>query len=298
MDYLKLYKKRVSSSGKSGLSARMNDSVNQADSNITQVAGHEDAVLNGDEKIDIVVETTKSALNKYLHLRPSSKVRSGDYISYVNDIGEVETYIVRQVNRGKINPIADAFLCNQVINFKGLKEPIPCYLNNSTYGSKGLSDIEKGNEMDSKTKIYVQRSVWTDKFDLGKRIMFNNRFVYKISEFEDTVWAGMYVIVCQRDESNVMDDFENNIAWNDEYANDDNVENEITINGSERIKIGVSETYTSNSPVEWCIDGLDSVSIIEQTETTIVLKGVKQNWVTLSALSKDETKTLDIMVYK
>lgn len=298
MDYLKLYKKRVSNSGSSGSNARMNDSLDSAEKNITQTVGHKMAILNNQREIDIVVETTKSALNKLLHLRPSEKVKSGDYIAYKNEIDEDEIYIVRQVNRGKINPIADAFLCNQTINFKGLEKPIPCHLNNTTYGSKGLSDIEKGSEMDSKTKIYVQRSIWTDKFDLGKRIMFNNRFVYRISEFEDTVWNGMYVIVCQRDEGNVMDDYENNIAWNDEYSEDGDIESEIAINGIDSIKIGRTETYTCNENIEWHVDDELSVEVVSKTETEIVLKGLKQNWVTLSATKNNATKSIDIMIYK
>lgn len=296
MSYLDLYKKRMLATGVSGMDARMNESIFASEVFFTQTAGYKRATLNFETEIDIVVESTLTPLEKKMHLRPSSEVNSGDYISYGG-----RTYIIRSVNYDKITPIAQAFFCNQTFRLPNVKEPILCYSNSTTYGNKGTVDVNSFSQLDSKTKIYVRKTDATNNIVLGTRIMFNNKYVYKITECDDVVFPGMFIMVAQREEGLVMDDYENNLAYND----DDKIKippvsnEEIPIIGLDRVKIGEEVTFVTESDVVWEIDGNEDVEIVKQNRRSITLIGIAPTWIVLF-VSKDGVPRgkKEVMIYQ
>lgn len=297
MSYLELYKKRMGGSKASVHDVRETAAKNTANRNFISAQGYFPArVKEVDEElkdIDIIVRSGTSELQKYIMLRPDTTVKTGSYISYNDKI-----YIVKEVNVDVMLPKADCYLCNQKLNFRGVDYPIPCYTNSTTYGSKGILDQDKFYELDSKTKIYIQRNDITDKMYVGQRIMFANRYVYKITEMDDLVFPNLYIIVAQRDESMPMDDFENNIAWNTHDTPTISEETEPSeIVGDERFKLHESRTYTINQSVTWEIDDTTIVATSNMTETSIELLGIKRGWVTLTATtSEGQSYEKDIMI--
>lgn len=301
MSYLDVYKKRVRGQGESILEARTNAGKLYANRNFTNAHGYNKAIIYtsyADEgsDIDVIVESLNSELEKDLIFRPDTKVGTGAYITY-ND----KFYIIREVDEDQITPKATAFLCNRHINLKGVEKNIPCYTNSTTYGSKGILDQGKFYELDSKTKIYVQLNEVTKTIKIGQRVMFANRYVYKITEIDDLVFPNMLTIVAERDETLPMDDFENNLAWNSDNNGEKPKQVSRTLGnkivGNEKIKFNKSDVYTINKPVAWSIDDETIATIVSKTETKVELRGIKRGWVTLTATDNGGVQcSLDIMV--
>ena len=274
-----------------------------ANRNFTLTEGYFPATLKEREseavEIDVAVRSGTSELQKYIFFRPDTRVKTGSYISY-ND----KTYIVREVNIDVNTPKGDCYYCNQAISFKGLDEDIPCYSNSTTYGSKGILDQNKFYELDSKTKVYIQRNKHTETLRIGQRIMFANEYVYKITEIDDLVFKGMYTIVCQRDEILPMDDFENNIAYNEFQTEVDKPEtpspDNVDITGETKIKIGNEYTYTLTQAVEgcqWLIDDESIATIVSASDDSVTIAGAVTGWITLSVTQGDIVLAeMDILV--
>lgn len=303
MSYLEIYKKRMSGTKTQAHDKRHETAKHIANRNFTLTEGYFPATLKEREseavEIDVAVRSGTSELQKYIFFRPDTRVKTGSYISY-ND----KTYIVREVNIDVNTPKGDCYYCNQAISFKGLDEDIPCYSNSTTYGSKGILDQNKFYELDSKTKVYIQRNKHTETLRIGQRIMFANEYVYKITEIDDLVFKGMYTIVCQRDEILPMDDFENNIAYNEFQTEVDKPEtpspDNVDITGETKIKIGNEYTYTLTQAVEgcqWLIDDESIATIVSASDDSVTIAGAVTGWITLSATQGDIVLAeMDILV--
>ena len=304
MSYLDIYKKRMTKDGTSLLEARTNAGKRQANHSFTHAHGYHKAKVYkfyGDEgeDIDIVVNATTSGLEKNIMFRPDTSIPVGSYISYSE-----KSYIIREFDTDQITPKALAFLCNRYINFRGCAESIPCYTNSTTYGSKGILDQNKFYELDSKTKVYIQKNDLTDTLRVGQRIMFDHRYVYKITEVDDLVYDGMYIIICQRDEVLPMDDFDNNLAYNQYEQEVNSVAmarmHKTEINGDTRLKIGDSKVYTilANNG-SWRVDD-ESIATLRFEGNTATLTGNSTGWVTLSYIGIDGSlvASIDILCAK
>lgn len=280
------------------LEARTNAGKRQINHNFTNAQGYYKAKiyeLYGEEgkELDIVVKSTTSGLEKHILLRPDTHIPVGAYISY-----NKKNYIVRELDTDQITPKALAFLCNRELNFKGVEYAIPCYTNSTTYGSKGILDQDKFYELDSKTKIFIQSNPITQKLEIGQRVMFANKYVYKITEIDDLVFPNMLTIVAQRDEALPMDDFENNLAWNTYDATTEKKDSRtFAITGGDKFKLHETHTYTFPTSVQWKIDDPTIATIVEQSNQFVKLQGIKRGWVTLSAVfSEDKIYTKEIMI--
>lgn len=306
MSYLKLYRKRLNRDGNNIREKRLNDSKNALDRNFVAMNGYRECTLlehmnfttetRESVPFEIVVKSETDELKKTFLLRPNTTVSNGSYISF-----EGRTYIIKETNIDPILPTSSAYLCNREIKLHKDDDPIPCYTNSTTYGSKGILDQEKFYELDSKTKIFIQRNEVTENMCIGQRIMFGSRYVYKITEMDDLVYPQMFICVAQREENVPMDDFENNVAWNSyEKPTPPNTEDDDTIveiTGVSKIKLGETFTYGSNLDVVWDVDDPTIATITHFTNNAVELMGIKRGWVTLTATTVDEVVSeLNIMI--
>ena len=300
MSYFETYKKHLAKQGTTVLEARTNTAKREINRTFSLTHGYNKATLQEDYTkeavdIDIVIKSDNSELEKTILFRPDTKVRVGSYVEVNNKI-----YILRELDEDQLSPKGMCFYCNRHINLKGIDKPLYCYTNSTTYGSKGILDQDKFYELDSKTKIYIQRNQYTDTIKIGQRIMFANKYVYKITELDDLVFPNLIVCVAQRDETMPMDDFENNLAWNayeDIVVGDNDEETLSEIIGEEKVKLNETGTYTINKSVDWEIDDLTIATMSSKTDTSIRIKGIKRGWITLKAT--DQTGTTyekDIMI--
>ncbi len=306
MSYLKLYRKKLNRDGNNIREKRLNDSKNTLSRNFATMNGYRECTLlehmnfttetRESVPFEIVAKSETDELKKTFLLRPNTTVSNGSYISF-----EGRTYIIKETNIDPILPTSSAYLCNREIKLHKDDDPIPCYTNSTTYGSKGILDQEKFYELDSKTKIFIQRNEVTEDMYIGQRVMFGSRYVYKITEMDDLVYPQMFICVAQRDENVPMDDFENNVAWNSyEKPTPPNTEDDDTIveiTGVSKIKLGETFTYESNLDVEWSVDDPTIATITHFTNNTVEVIGIKRGWVTLTATTVDEAVSeLNIMI--
>ncbi len=289
MSYLELYKKRIAKKGTTVREYRENMGDTVTNLNFELTNGYKKGVIGevgASEKqdVDFITRNISGELQKYFLFRPKTKINVGAYISY----GDNRVYIMRDIEQDTITPTARGFYCNQRLNFKGVENPIPCWASNSTYGSKGVSDVEKFLVLDAKLKVYIQCNKHTDKLKIGTRIMFANKYVFRITEMDNIVFgSGMYVLVCQRDELMPMDNLEQNIAWN-EYEEHEEPNIGLEIIGDNKMTVGDTELFESNVNVTWEIDDSSVAHIIEAEEKQVMVEALSVGWFDLIATNNDK----------
>lgn len=302
MSYFDVYKKRASRHGKNHLENMRNQGINRMEREFVNIAGYTQAILNFEKPFEVVIESAKNHLNKYALLRPSDKLNNGDYLSFNN-----QTWIVRSTDYAYLNPKSELYLCNQILTFKHADVRFPCHIDTSTYGTKGVTSAEKFYESDSKIKLYVQRNEITETIGLGYRFIISHRYVYRVTGMEDVTFPGFFSLTCENEEALEMDDFENNIAYNegDDFAPP---VLELSINGETQIKRNTEQTYRlnhDNLQGKWVIDDESLATIVSSNQEEVVIKTNKvAGWIELKYVveSVNETLTVDeamlnIMIY-
>lgn len=303
MGYLSAYKRRVSKHGATYLENSESYAKEHLEREFTSIAGYNKAILNKDGETEVIVQATTSHLSKIFMFRPSVVIKNGDYVSFNHN-----TWIIRSTDYEGIHPKSEAFLCNQKLTLKNPYVQFPCHVNTTTYGTKGVVSTEKFYESDSKIKLYVQRNEHTDKLREGYRFILNNRYAYKITGIEDVTYPGMFTITCEHEEALEMDDFENNIAYNENDFEAGTPTPSVEILGETQIKKSSQYHYQLSNPSvkgEWFIDDETIATITEINEHQITLQTYKKSgWVELRFVTRDNQEPfevidtrLDIMVY-
>lgn len=295
MSYLDRYRKRVGQHGTTHKEQMMNEEKEWLEEGFNDVLGHVDAFLNKEEPIDLVIQSTTNNLTKSAMLRPSDieRVGSGAYLSFDGD-----TWIVRSTNKSRLSPIAELYLCNQVINFPNMEEGVPCYANSTSFGTKGIADTDKFYELDSKTRLYIQRNEITEKLYLGYRFMLAHRNVYEITEIDDMVYPGLYIVTCKLVELCDMDDTENNLAYNGiPLQPEDKPIIPLEIVGEEQVKRRSIHTYQilGAEGGEWSIDNPSLADLVVLDNQTVELHfKSKADWVELKFTTRHQEELMDV----
>lgn len=308
MKYFEVYKKRLNRDGDNLREKREKDSRDTLDRNFNLINGYKKCLLLEPEDVninfgikkpfDVVVKSGTEELKKDFMLRPNSKVQNGSYITID---GEDRTYIVNITNYDGTLPVAHCYLCNEKIRLKGCPVDFPIYENSTTFGTKGIVDNggSKFLELDSKTRAYLQYNKFTERIPLGYRFIFKNRYVFSVTEIDHMVYEHL-IVTMKITEKHPNDDFENNIAWNEQPIDfsdllQDKAHNEtLHIDGSSSVRVGKMEDYFINwSLVDWSYSGDGEIEIVSQDEECVTILGVKKGIVTLSA-----TTSLGIKIEK
>ena len=288
MSYLDRYRKRVSQHGTTEYEQSVREEIHWLEQGFENIIGYVKGTLNKEKPFDLVVQSTTDHLTKTALIRPSDvpTIKTGDYLSFTD-----ETWIVRSINKNRLSPVAELFLCNQTLNFPHCREGIPCYVNSTSFGTKGVVNTDKFQELDSKTRIYIQRNEVTNTLFLGCRLMLSHRHIFEITEMDDMVFPGMYIIACKMGHSCEMDDFENNIAYNEELNQGNSqppVEVEkptLQINGEMMVKRKSTHLYTLTYPVSghWTLDqpSLADLTVVNDSQVELCFKTTPE-WLTLT----------------
>lgn len=182
--------------------------------------------------------------------------------------------------------------CEHYLTWKGINKQFPCFITNSSYGSKGeITNIEQESDFDSRGLIFVQKNEYTDTIYNGMRFIFNRskNDVYEVTKVQSIFGkscygddTGYYQLVCKYVKWVQGDDFENNIAFNPRLENTSipTIPDNIYVNGSDKISILNDETYTivNTTNVTFELDE-DTVAeniatIISQNGTSCVIKAL------------------------
>lgn len=296
MGYLDRYRKRAALHGTTYREVMMNQEVEVFERDFTDILGWRMAQLNEQENMDVVIQSTTNNLTKSALLRPSDleRVGSGSYLTF-----DDETWIIRSINKSRLSPVAELYLCNQLINFPHAEKGVPCYANSTSFGTKGLTDTDKFYELDSKTRIYIQRNELTETLTLGYRFMLSHRYVYQITEIDDMVYPGMYIVTCKMVELCDMDNPELNLAYNGNPLKEPKPEPiPLQLVGEPQVKRGSTHIYEIVGAVggEWSLDNPQLATLYPLDETHVEVRfHSKSDWVELKFVTRHQEDLIEVM---
>lgn len=122
-----------------------------------------------EEEIEIREVGIQKSLYKTLkmYFRPYTIINKGEYIVYDNN-----HFLVYEFNRNSIFPKADVYLCNNYLNYKGLKNFIYGFSSDTSYGVKGVEETTTIDTIDGKLLFYAPNNKETELIYIGMRFIF------------------------------------------------------------------------------------------------------------------------------
>lgn len=218
----------------------------------------------------------KSESEQSLQVYPNL-IKTGDVVRFkMNETDEFHNYLITSDIDKKRGYDEVIFLeCNQTLNLKGWDKPIPCVASNDSYGVKLNESVLQFSFRDAKMKVQVQKNSITKTIKNGTRFIFDNSEddIYRVIDKSSAISSNIIVLMLEKVETKVGDDFVNNIACNDIVPDTPTTYN---ITGVENIKIGTQQTFTLqpiSTGITWEIDDLTIGEIISQDSTSCIIKG-------------------------
>ena len=101
-----------------------------------------------------------------MYFRPYTIINKGEYIVYDNN-----HFLVYEFNRNSIFPKADVYLCNNYLNYKGLKNFIYGFSSDTSYGVKGVEETTTIDTIDGKLLFYAPNNKETELIYIGMRFI-------------------------------------------------------------------------------------------------------------------------------
>lgn len=292
MSYLDIYKQELNIMGNNikkhkrlASEYKMNKYFTQDES--YKLGTYIDCNLEEKEIDTRIVNIDNSTEEKKIYLRPNMVLDKGGYIKYENDI-----YLIREFENNLLSPMCKCIRCNQTLMLKTWDKSLPCYITNSSYGSKGeIFNNSYVSDFDARSVIQVGMNKYISDIIEGTRFIFNHsKFdTYEVTKKNTTYNSkdGVgYAELTSKYVKNVQeDDLENNIAYNYYLENSSETKNNIvTLEGyseDDRVIINIEETYTING-VDKCIFSLDEdtienniAKIVNYTDTMVTIKALK-----------------------
>lgn len=170
--------------------------------------------------IDIRLKNVdRTTSEKRIIFLPETQIEVGSFIKYDDKV-----FLLKEFECDTISPYSKGLLCNQTLNWYGLSSPIPCWCDNSSYGTKGVVDTNLLTEYDGKILFYTQYNENTAKIRQDMRFIFDNAInaVYRVVDINRVVTGNVLRLVMDKTEfRDGFDDIENNIAYNDFLMNNE-----------------------------------------------------------------------------
>ena len=255
-------------------------------------------INNSTTSVKAVIDDRKkqgatSDREEYIQTYPNL-IKSGDNVKFKYRSDDIDNYALITSDIEKKNGYDEGvfLLCNQFITWKGLSVlPIPCWLNNSSYGSKGeVHNIEQISDFDARAVILVGMNEYTSQIRNGMRFIFNHSKddVYEVTKkttaYNSNGVNGYISLTCKYVKWVQEDDFVNNIAFNSFLEDNVNPSIDIDLIGEENVLINSSATYTMQNAtnVTFVLDE-DTIlegnaEIVSQNGINCVIKILKSCW--------------------
>lgn len=233
-------------------------------------------IIDGTFKKILVKETEgKTIISTELN-----SIKNGSLMEFYNKDREKEYYLVTGKLVDKEDYIeAEVKLCNQMINLKNIKSPIPCIFKYNTSDTEGVQILEyKGL-----AEIIVKKTDETKNIKLKHRFIFNNskEEIFEVLDINATEYSGLYVYLVQKTEYMNEDDLVNNIGYSpkNEGETNNNSGSIPIIIGSDKITFGNQETYSINETgVIFSLTDTLSANIISQNGSSCIIESQTKNY--------------------
>lgn len=165
-------------------------------------------------QIDVRLKNIDRTINeKRFIFLPDTKVEIGSYVTYDNKIFLITEF----QDDNTLSPYSKAKLCNQTINWLGLREPVSCVTEDTAYNDKGEINLDYFSMVDGKVAIYVPVNDITNQIRQNMRFIFNHdkRMIFEAISIKNVTTPNIYKIVTKKVEYfEGKDDLVNNIAYN------------------------------------------------------------------------------------
>ena len=151
------------------------------------------------------------------------------------------------------------YKCNNIWSYKknGVVYKFPIYVQNLSLYSDGLADNVYTSVEDGKISIFYGENPITKSIKLNTRIMISNRLVLRVTNINDyefksnhNATSAIKTLLLQT-AATEKDDFENNIAWNEESENKSIDDSVLKIVGDKKVMLGSKKTYKSSREVDY-----------------------------------------------
>ena len=230
--------------------------------------------------------------DRALNVRIDTLIKKGDYVRNENE----DYLVITDIDNHYYYKNCKIRKCNQQLTWKGINKIIPCYITNSSYGSKGeLHNIEQISDFDARAVILVGMNEYTNQIRNGMRFIFNHSKddVYEVTKkttaYNSNGTNGYMSLTCKYVKWVQEDDFDNNIAFNSFLEDNVDPSIDITIVGEEYVLINNSSTYTITNATN-IIFSLDedtllegSAEIVSQDGTSCAVKVLQTKMIQLEA---------------
>lgn len=316
MDYFDIYKKRLKLKGDNKIQAKVNATTRKINRNFEKDPSFRNGIINLNKENNISCRFSENKTNLFLKYflfksEDIKKINIGSYITIEEGI-----FLLSEWNMSEIYRKAEAYICNQVLKAKGLKD-MPCYADNTSYGVKGLKDNNYYKESDKKLKIKVQANNTTIHYYEGQRFLFNSKssfidrnkskdewICYEIIAKDFTVLQNQYVLELVR--STLIpskDDLINGIAYNENL----NIKNDVLNNNEfgtmikcdSKIKVGEIKKININPIDAKLIVNNNRIKLSEISEGIYKMIGIRGQGYTTVKLIKNNKELIskNILVY-
>lgn len=266
-----------------------------------------DLIINGVSTRGIILnhlnDMSIDQEDRGLNVSLNTDLQRGYYVKF----GNKNFIVISKVDDHYFYKTARIRECEQYLTWKGINKQFPCFITNSSYGSKGeITNVEQESDFDSRGLIYVQKNEYTDTIYNGMRFIFNHskNDVYEITKVQSIFGKscydddmGYYQLICKYVKWVQGDDFENNIAFNPKLENTStSTSTDISVNGSDTVSLSTNETYTivnaTNVTFELDSDTVaeNDATIVSQNGTSCVIKALVP-YMPIAIIVKDSNGT-------
>lgn len=218
MNYYDVWKKKILNQGNNESDSRLNGSKNFVKREFKNDPSYRSAILQKLDlskiQIDVRLKNIDRTINeKRFIFLPDTKVEIGSYVTYDDKIFLITEF----QNDNTLSPYSKAKLCNQTINWLGLREPVSCVTEDTAYNDKGEINLDYFSMVDGKVAIYVPVNEITNQIRQNMRFIFNHdkRMIFEAISIKNVTTPNIYKIVTKKVEYfEGKDDLVNNIAYN------------------------------------------------------------------------------------
>lgn len=217
MTYLDVWKKKMQGYGVDEDKSRLNTSKSFVKRHFKYDPTYRSATIQKldmtREPIDVrwkIVDNTTTK-NKIIFL-PDTKIEVGSYIEY-----DEEIWLIREFQHKGLSPYGIAYICNQSLNWEGLGQLIPCYVEDSAYNDKGEINLDMFSMVDGKIACYVPVNELTNHIEQNMRFTFNGHpmMIFEVISIKNVSTPTIYKIIMKKVEYfESKDRLDTNIAYN------------------------------------------------------------------------------------
>lgn len=282
-NYYDAYQRRMSIRGRSPYERNLKHKTRTFNNYFNNSLNKEMVVVNQTQEMPMVFQDHSQSNNKdlsddkYVIAKNENPIRVGDYIRWRDSMWMIftkETKTIPTHQQAKVKEVNE--LVRWIRNGKIINDGIGwwAYVKSNTLYTMGVSETPYIHVPDAKMMMFLQNNEDTKSLQMNERVFVGTN-VYKIKFIDDVSRNGLISFLLDQDTINPnydnvelgVADYYKYFGKGIDFAHESNEEDEVVsanISGSETIKVGSINKYTSEVPIkEWSINSMDSEDKID-----------------------------------